>query len=175
MNAARQSAFTIVELVIIILVVGILAALTIPRFVDTGVFEARGYYDSVANTLRYAHKTAIAQRRVVYVKLDTSTGQVSLCFANTFPCSSAADQVPTSLGEKPYVVSAPSGVSLSCSPALTSDTFYFSTLGKPYNSSDPLPTETSSTSTFSTITITITGGDAARTITVEKESGYVHT
>lgn len=164
-----------VELVIIILMVGILAVFTIPRFTTTSDFEARGFYDSVANALRYGHKTAIAHRRVVYVKLDASAGQVSLCFANTFPCSSASDQVPTALGEKPYVVSAPSGVSLSYSPALTSDTFYFSTLGKPYNSSDPLPTETSSTSMFSTVTITITGGNMTRTITVEKESGYVHT
>lgn len=166
--------FTMTELVIIILVVGILAVFTIPRFTTTSVFEARGYYDSVANVLRYAHKTAIAHRRVVYVKFDTSAGQVSLCFVNTFPCSSASDQVPTALGEKPYVVSAPSGVSLSYSPSLTSDTFYFSTLGKPYNSSDPLPTETSSTSTFSTTTVTLTGGEATRTVTVEKESGYVY-
>lgn len=172
---SRYGGFTIVELVITLMVVGILAAITIPRFTSTSDFDVRGYYDSVANALRYAHKIAIAQRRTVYVKLDTATGQVSLCFANSFPCSSAADQVPTSLGEKPYVVSAPSGASLSYSPALASDTFYISSLGKPYRSSDPLPSDTSSTSSFLTTTITIAGDGTTRTIVVEKESGYVRT
>lgn len=174
MKASRQSAFTIIEIVVILMIIGILAAFTVPRLFTTSVFEARGYYDHVTATVRYAHKTAIAQRRVVYVKLDTTNGQVSLCFTNSFPCSVAADQVPKPTGEKPYTVSAPSGVSLALSPALPADTLFFDAQGRPYLSTDSVPTDSSSTSNFTTLTATITGGESTRTFTVEKESGYVH-
>ncbi len=173
MKAFRQAGFTIVELVIIILVIGILAVVVGPRFFAASDFEARGYYDSVTNTLRYAQRTAVAQRRVVYAKLDTSTGQVSLCFANhaTAACSS---DVPKPTGESPYVVSAPSDVTLALSPAPANNTLFFDSLGRPFASNESVPSESSSASSFSTLTVTITGGGLARTFTVERESGYVH-
>lgn len=173
MKTRRQSAFTVVELVITILVIGILAAVALPRFFSSSDFETRGYYDYVANTLRYAQKTAIAHRREVYVKLDPSTGQVSLCFANhaTVACST---NVPTPTGGTSYVVTAPSDVTLALSPAPANNTLFFDSLGRPYASNDSEPSDTSSTSSFSTMTVTITGGGQTRTFTVERESGYVH-
>jgi len=167
------SGFTIVELVIIILVIGILAVVALPRFFATSDFEARGYYDTVMNTLRYAQRTAVAQRRAVYIKLDTSTGQVSLCFANhaTVACSS---EVPKPTGESPYVVNAPSDVTLALSPAPANNTLFFDSLGRPFASNDSTPSESSSTSSFSTLTVTVGGGGLSRTFTVERESGYVH-
>ena len=161
-----------VELVITILIVGVLAVAVVPRFFSANVFETRGYYDYVMSTLRYAQKTAIAQRRLVYAKLNSANGQVSLCFANhaTVACSSDVKK-PT--GETPYVVNAPSGVTLSLSPSLPDNTLFFDARGRPYLSSDIVPTESSSTSNFSTLTVTITASEDTRTITVEKESGYV--
>ena len=161
-----------VELVIIILVMGILAAVAIPRFFSSSDFETRGYYDTVTNTLRYAQKTAIAQRRVVYAKLDTSNGQVSLCFVN-YVMGVCSSNVPKPTGESPYVVSAPSDVTLALSPVLANDTLFFDSLGRPYASNDSAPSETSSTSSFSTMTATISGGGLARTFSVQQESGYV--
>ncbi len=168
-----DAGFTIVELVIIILVIGILSAVALPRFFATSDFEARGYYDTVMNTLRYAQKTAIARRDVVYVKLNTSTGQVSLCFANhaTVACSS---DVPKPTGETPYIVAAPSDVTLALSPVPANNTLFFDSLGRPFASNDSEPSESSSTSSFSTMTVTVTGGGQTRTFTVEQESGYVH-
>ena len=153
-----------IELVITVMIVGILAVAVVPRFFTASVFEARGFYDLALTTLRDAHKTAIAQRRAVYVNLNATNGQITLCYANTFPCSTAANQPYRPTGERPYVVTVPSDVSLS-----PSATFYFDALGRPYNSTDTVPT-----STFTTLTITITGGETTRTLTLEKESGYVH-
>ena len=162
--------FTMVELVVTIIIVGILAAVAAPRFFDANVFQARGFYDYAMSTLQYANKTAIAQRRSVYVNLNATSGQVSLCFA-PFPCTLAVNQVPQPTGERPYTATAPSGVTLSLSVA-SPYTFYFDAIGKPYDSGNQ-PPPTPPISTFTTLTITVSGGGDSRTIIVERESGYV--
>ncbi len=165
MNARHQHAFTVVELVVILIIVGILAATVGPRFFDRDPFLARGFYDEALSILRYAQKTAVAQRRAVWFQLDATNERIALCYTNTFPCSTPADQVPGPYGEKPYTVTAASGVDLQTTTA----TYFFDTLGRPYNSGNTVPT-----STFTTLTISIVGGGDTRTITIERESGYVH-
>ena len=55
-----QKAFTLVELVVTLIIVGLLAAVAVPRFFDLQPFAARGFSDEVLAALRYAHKYAIA-------------------------------------------------------------------------------------------------------------------
>ena len=87
-KVAGVCGFTLVELVVTVMIVRRCGRCRSAAVFSANVFETRGYYDYVMSTLRYAEKTAIAQRRVVYAKLDTSNGQVSLCFANpTTTCS----------------------------------------------------------------------------------------
>lgn len=161
----RLAGFTVVELTVILILIGILFVSVAPHFFDRDVFRARGFYDEALSILRYAHKTAIAQRRSVYFNLDAASEQIALCYTSTFPCSTAADQVPGPYGEKPYTVTAASGVDLQTTTA----TYFFDALGRPYSSGDSVPT-----SNFSTLTFSIVGGDQTRTITIEGESGYVH-
>ena len=154
-----------IELVITILIVGILAVAVVPRFFAVETFQSRGFYDEALSILRYAHKTAVAQRRNVYFNLDAANERIRLCYADDFPsCSTAANQVPGPYGDKPYTVTAASGVDLQ----ITTATYFFDALGRPYLSTDTVPT-----SNFSTLTITIVGGGDTRTITVEQETGYV--
>lgn len=164
-SRSRLPGFTMVELIVILVLVGILAVSVVPRFFEREVFQARGFYDEALSILRYAHKTAVAQRRSVYFNLDAANEQIALCYTSTFPCSTVADQVPGPYGEKPYSVTAASGVDLQTTTA----TYFFDALGRPYSSGDSVPT-----SNFSTLTFSVVGGDQTRTITVERESGYVH-
>lgn len=149
----------------ILILIGILAATAGPRFFDRGSFHARGFYDEALSILHYAHKTAVAQRRAVWFQLDATNERITLCYANTFPCSTPANQVPGPYGEKPYTVTAASGVDLQTTTA----SYFFDALGRPYNSGDTVPT-----SNFITLTVSIVGGGQTRTITIERESGYVH-
>lgn len=74
--------FTLVELVVVIAVMGIIMAMAAPRFVNGDIFETRGDAGLLSSTLRYAQKTAIAQRRNVYAirNAGVNPNTVSLCF-----------------------------------------------------------------------------------------------
>lgn len=60
-----SSGFTLVELITIMILVGILAAVAFPRMDGVDVFRSVEFRDRAVAALRHAHKTAIAQRRVV--------------------------------------------------------------------------------------------------------------
>ena len=64
-------------------VMSIMAAIVAPRFASSDVFETRGDAGLLSSTLRYAQKTAIAQRRVVYVVYKpTVPPSIDLCFSS---------------------------------------------------------------------------------------------
>lgn len=75
---ARQRAFTLVEMVTIILIIGILAVVAGPRIFNRSAFDSRGFHDQVISTLRYAQKIAIAQRTSACVTFNTSPSTVTI-------------------------------------------------------------------------------------------------
>lgn len=86
--------FTLIELIMVIIILGVLAVFAAPRIFNNDDFYARGFHDETLALLRYAQKTAVAQRRTVCVAFTVSS--VSLTMANdsaTIDCST-----PTPLG-----------------------------------------------------------------------------
>lgn len=158
-----RSGFTLVELVVVLVLIGILALTVAPRFFDTSAFEVAGFTTRVQGVIQYSQKLAMTQRQSVYVQIDNTANSVELCYVNAFPCP-VSNQVSGPYGESDYRAEAPEDVNLA-----TSATFYFDALGKPYLASDTIPD-----STFSTLTINIVGGGDTRNVVVEEESGYVH-
>ena len=57
---SRQAGFTLVELVVIMLVLGILSAYVAPKFFSLDDYRSRAAYDELAGALRYAQKLAVA-------------------------------------------------------------------------------------------------------------------
>lgn len=145
----RRRGFTLIELIMVIVIVGILAVFVAPRFFDAGVFRSRGFADQVAASLRYAQKVAIAQRRFVCAAFTANS--VTLTTGPTAACGTAL-QSPT--GDPSYVVAAPANTTFAAVPA----NFSFDPQGSP--------------SFAVTSTVTVTG--AANPITIEAETGYVH-
>ncbi|MBK9442637.1 MAG: type II secretion system protein [Comamonadaceae bacterium] len=64
-----QNGFTLVELIMVIVMMGVLAVFAAPRLFDSTDFYARGFHDETLALLRYAQKAAVAQRRLVCVSL----------------------------------------------------------------------------------------------------------
>jgi MSHA pilin protein MshC len=69
----KQSGFTLVELVVVIALLGILAAFAIPRFFDMDTFRVRAAYDEVAGAVRYAQKLAVASGCEVQVVIGANS------------------------------------------------------------------------------------------------------
>lgn len=158
-QAGAMAGFTMIELVVTMIVVGILAVAVLPRFSALGAFDAVAYRDKVRATLEHARKSAVAGRRTVTVTLasnslslridkapgdETSTGDQELRLPTVDAnCGAATNQICPKAG---------SNVTLSGTASLT-----FNALGVPGGGAS----------------YTITGADSY-TVTVEAETGYVH-
>jgi MSHA pilin protein MshC len=168
----RPSGFTLVELIGILIIIGVLAVVAVPRLFDRPAFDARAFSDQTQAMLRYAQKLAIARNNRVHVRLDNSGSRIALCFDQTCnsqvrsPAStnSRSEATLNACGSETWFCEAPRpGVTITTSPATTA--FYFDALGKPFATDDTdLPR----------LTITISGQGVTHDVIVEQETGYVH-
>jgi MSHA pilin protein MshC len=139
--------FTMVELILVIALAGILAAVAVPRMIGRNSFDTRGFADQLSATVRFAQKLAVAQRTDVFVRL--TAGDATLCYD-----AACATPAPGPGGEKPYTVSAPGGVAIT--PAMV---LGFSAGGVP--------------DIAALLDIQVSGAGTHH-VWVEQETGYVH-
>jgi MSHA pilin protein MshC len=162
-SAPRASAgFTFTELIVVLLVIGVLAAVAIAKLTNINVVQQRTEYDKVTSALQYARTSAIAQRRyacvgitatAVSLTLDpnppesTATPFGGICPFATVLALPSSDPTPACASNQTCV--------RNTSIASTSASFQFDPRGR----------------ASAQVVITVSGFPA---ITVEAETGYVH-
>lgn len=152
----RAGGFTLVELVMVLVLLGVLAVYAVPRVLNAGDFYARGFHDQAMAYLRYAQKTAIAQRRTVCVTLGSSSLGLqisSTAGSNTCNAALAGPGGEASLNGR-------TGVAFSSSTT----SFNFDALGQPVNRSTGMAAPSQ----------TLQVANVSKSITIEAATGYVH-
>lgn len=136
-------------------IIGILAAVLLPKWGGSSGFDERGFRDQMVAGLRYAQKSAIASRRTVCASFSASPAQVSFRISTAYPaadCTTGSALIgPTSSA---LVVTATGNTSFAALPA----SIIFDAAGRPGSGA----------------TINVSGLPASLAITVEAETGYVH-
>ena len=147
------------ELIVIIGITALLAAVIGPRFVGPDTFRSRGFFDQATETVRFAQKISVASRQQVFVCVTATTVTAALAACGTPLTNPATGQSLTA--------TAPSGVTLTGA-----------VVGPGFNFIAPTATQAGGQpSTNAQIVITVgstIAGDPARQIVIERETGYVH-
>lgn len=151
-HSGRQRGFTLAELVIVLVLVGVLAVVAMPRLLHQSGFAARGAHDFVASGLRYAQKSAIAMRRNVCVAVGPTSLAMTYASAagSAQPCA-AGNTIANPATGLPFASSAYEEGATVATPA----NVVFDALGRP------------------SAAVSITVDLYATPITIEAETGLV--
>ena len=155
MNQHRQTGFTLVELVMVIVLLGTLSAVALPKFFEKNSYAERAFFDDTLNAVRYAQKLAVATGCNVQFSISSNS------YTLTRQGTSSSTSCP---GGSTYTLAVPhpgsgassySGTESGVTLTSTVSSFIFNALG--------------SVSTDATVTV-----NGSRTISVIAETGFVY-
>jgi MSHA pilin protein MshC len=118
MRRGHQTGFTLPELILVMIIMGVLAAVAAPRLVSWQTIDQLGFRDDLRAMLRHAHKVAISQNRDVCVVLSGAAGTATAVYGAGNVCNSGPVADPGT--GQPYTINVPTGL------VLANNTVYFS-------------------------------------------------
>lgn len=156
---AAGAGFTLVELITVLILVSILGAIIVPRFVGRNAFDTFGFVEQTAQMLRYAQKSAVAKGRTVC--LSQAGGNLQLDYASVTGSAVCDQTLLNPSDNQAFSRPIPAGISVT---GLASP-LRFNALGQPVDGSGAALTVNQSL---------LISGEFSRTLTVEAETGHVY-
>jgi MSHA pilin protein MshC len=136
----HQAAFSLIELVAVLVIVGVLAVFAMPRFAGIDPFAERGFFEEALAATRYAQKLAVASGCSIRVNFDAGSNSLDISRwtggANCTQLTPPIEMVQRPGGDAPFQSNAPSGVNVGNDLA-----FYFDRVGRPHDLSGNLITD----------------------------------
>ena len=108
--------FTLIEMIMVILLLGIVAVVVVPRMPSVTGFEEMGFFDELVGAARYGQKLAIATNCKVELEVTATSYALSMpdTVANCFASSPTfSTDVPHHSASGQYGNTTPSGVTIS--------------------------------------------------------------
>jgi len=171
----RKPAFTLVEILVVVVILGITAAIVVPQIGTQSDLKAAAAAREVMADLIYAQNRSIATQTKHYVVFDTTAGSQKY----TIKMGSGMVDIPhpitkdtsyvVKLGQKNTPLA---DISLGAVSFETFTTIAFDELGVPY-SYDPATTNTTALSTSGGSTIQIKCGAYTLTVSIEPYTGEI--
>ncbi len=159
------SGFTLVELIITLVLIGIIAAVVGPRFFSNNAFSEDQFAQGVLNALRYAPEAAITSGCDVQMTLASNRYSLSTdsnCLTAAPPPALTTGLLSPFDNSTVYAATAPAGLTLSGNPG----PLVFAPDGTIHAPAWNSPASVS-------LTLTVTGTTVNRTFTLYGLSGYV--
>ena len=151
----KQAGFTLVELIMVVVLLGTLSAVAIPKFFDKNTFSERAFFDDTLNAVRYAQKLAVATGCNVQVAVSANSYILTRQGNSSSTSCSGSSTYSLAVPHPSSGVSSYSGSESGVTLTSTVSPFYFYPLG----------------SSSTDVTLTVNG---SRTINVIAETGFVY-
>ena len=154
--------FTLVEVTVVVVLIGIIAAVVFARSISTDQINLVGQVDKIRNHIRYAQSMAMKRNEVWGCKSDgLSPGTYWIFNGNDADIESNQVLLP---GETAIKVSLPNSITM------TLFTIFFDNYGKPYSA---YTDESDNTPLSSGLTITVSG--SPNNLTITPKTGFITT
>jgi MSHA pilin protein MshC len=98
--------YTLIEMIAVLMVAGIVAAMALPALTDRSALQARGFADALRAMLRHCRATATAQQRDVCVQVSPLQARALLTCNPATPLATPGESAP-------FVIDVPAGLALS--------------------------------------------------------------